>query len=79
MVWNDKLSLLLYESWAEFYPKKDPYPDVSLIYLRTSFALNIYEKIELYQSFCDFQKLLHVPIWALPILGTHSFSGSNLS
>ena len=29
--------------------------------------------LSLYQLFRDFEKFLHVPIWALPILGAHPF------
>ena len=45
-------------------------------FLSTSVALNM---SSLYQLFHDFENFLHVPIWALPILGTHLFSRSNLS
>ena len=35
--------------------------------------------METYRLFTDFKVILHVPIWALLILGTHPFSRSNLS
>ena len=43
------------------------------------FNISCFEHMSLHQSFHDSENFLHVPIWALPILGTQLFSGYNLT
>ena len=51
---------------AEFYTKKDPFPDDSFISHRAVYALNKW-------SLATYFWLFYVPILVLPILGAHPF------